>query len=53
MMFTAKVPIEKLRIEQLFKKEDIKYLDEAPKAPPKEIIKIDILKWWVVQDSNL
>ncbi len=48
MMFTARVPIEKLRIEKLFKNEDIKYLDEAPKAPPKEIIKIDILKWWVV-----
>ena len=53
MMFTTRVPMEKLRIEQLFKNEDIKYLDEAPKAPPKEIIKIDILKWWVVQDSNL
>ena len=53
MMFTTRVPMEKLKIEQLFKNEDIKYLAEAPKAPPKEIIKIDMLKWWVVQDSNL
>ena len=42
-MFTTRVPMEKLKIEKLFKNEEIKYLGEAPKAPPKEIIKIDIL----------